>query len=203
MEIDNINDTVLNCLSDERASEYEQWIKVGMCLKNIGGERLFQLFNKFSKKSNSYQGEAECRKFWDGFKNSGGITRGSLEFWAKLDNYEAYMEIREKSLKKKLEDSIFKGGHHDDIAEVVYGYYKDHFICIDLKDGWFYFNSSKWIPCSKGYRLHKNLSGKIKEMYHKKSFEFKLLKDNAQADNNQGDVKMYEGREKEIGRAHV
>jgi len=196
IELENINDTVLNCLSVDRASEYEPWIKVGMCLKNIGGERLFQLFNKFSKKSNGYEGESECRKFWDGFKNSGGLTRGSLEFWAKLDNYEAYMEIREKSLKKKLEDSIFKGGHHDDIAEVVYGYYKDHFICIDLKDGWFYFNSSKWIPCSKGYRLHKNLSGKIKEMYHKKSLEFKRLKDNAQADDNQGDVQMYEGREK-------
>ena len=196
IELENINDTVLNCLSVDRASEYEPWIKVGMCLKNIGGERLFQLFNKFSKKSNGYEGESECRKFCDGFKNSGGLTRGSLEFWAKLDNYEAYMEIREKSLKKKLEDSIFKGGHHDDIAEVVYGYYKDHFICIDLKDGWFYFNSSKWIPCSKGYRLHKNLSGKIKEMYHKKSLEFKRLKDNAQADDNQGDVQMYEGREK-------
>lgn len=196
IELENINDTVLNCLSDERASEYEQWIKVGMCLKNIGGERLFQLFNKFSKKSSSYQGEVECRKFWDGFKNSGGITRGSLEFWAKLDNYEAYMEIREKNLDKKINESIFRGGLHDDIAEVVSGYYKDQFICIDLKDGWFYFNGSKWIPCSKGYRLHKNLSGRIKEMYYKKHQKFKREKEACEANDDPGGVQMNETREK-------
>jgi P4 family phage/plasmid primase-like protien len=198
MELDNINDIVLNCLSVERANEYEPWIKVGMCLKHIGGETLFQLYNKFSQKSSSYVNENECRKYWDGFKREHGtpLTIGSLHFWAKLDNYDAYMLIREKNLKKKLEDSIFKGGHHDDIAEVVAGYYKDQFICIDLKDSWFYFNGSKWIPCSKGYRLHKNLSGRIKEMYYKKHQEFKRYKDECESNDDLGGVQMWEGREK-------
>ena len=66
-----------------------------------------------------------------------GLTRGSLNYWAKLDNEETYYEIIERNLKRKIEDCISKGGSHDDIAEVVHGRWKDKFICVDL-------NKKKW-----------------------------------------------------------
>ena len=35
-ELENIKSMVLECFTDERANYYEQWIKVGMCLKYWG-----------------------------------------------------------------------------------------------------------------------------------------------------------------------
>ena len=65
-ERSNIDSMVLNCLSKERASEYEQWIRVGMCLKNIGGDKLFDIFDEYSQKSENYEGKDECRYYLKG-----------------------------------------------------------------------------------------------------------------------------------------
>ena len=78
-------------------------------------------------------------------------------------------------LEGKVDSCIFKGGQHDDVAEVVSGYFKDEFICADLKDGWFYFDGSKWVPCPKGYRSIYTLSGQIKEIFYR-LFNINIIK---------------------------
>ena len=83
-----------------------------------------------------------------------------------------YYDIIEKNLKNKIALSIFKKGSHDDIAEVVYGLYKEEFICADLKDNWYHFDGSKWVDCLKGHRLHTILTKKIKEVYYKYHTKF-------------------------------
>ena len=40
-EKENIEKIVMRCLSKERIEQYDLWIKLGMCLKNVGGESLF------------------------------------------------------------------------------------------------------------------------------------------------------------------
>lgn len=161
----NIESMVLNCLSVERASEYEQWIRVGMCLRNIGGDKLFDLFDEYSQKSENYEGKDECRKYWNGFKRE-GLTIGSLHYWAKRDNIEEYRKIIYNNLKNIIEKTIDHGGMHDDVANVVHGRFKDEFICVDLKDHWLYFDGNKWIHCQKGYRLQKYLTGEVKEIFY-------------------------------------
>lgn len=186
-ELQNIKDIVLNCLSIERAVDYEPWLKVGMCLKNIGGDSLFEVWEQFSMKYSKYKdgtSKRDCSKKWKTFTKT-DITRGSLNHWGKLDNYSEYMKIIEKSLDKHIRNSIFKGGHHDDIAEVVSKYYAGCYLCVDLKEGWFWFNGNKWVKCPKGYRLQKALTGEIKELYYKYHQLFKKNKEDADKDDDQ------------------
>ena len=44
-EIKFIYKIVIKCLSVKRAEEYDLWIKLGMCLKNHGGDKLFKLWD--------------------------------------------------------------------------------------------------------------------------------------------------------------
>ena len=200
LEIKNIRLIVTKCLSEERASEYETWVKVGMCLKNIGGEKLFNIWELFSNKYDKYvdgTSKRDCRKSWDSFKNNDNpLTRGSLNYWAKLDNEKEYRKILEQNLDQKIRNSIARGGSHDDIAEVVYGLYKEQYICGDLKDSWYYFNKYKWEPCPKGYRLHKELTSSVKELYYRYHQIYKKQKDECIANNDAEGEDTYDKSEK-------
>jgi len=194
-EIDNIKKNVNRCLSLKRANEYELWIKLGMCLKNIGGEQLFGLWDDFSQRGDNYEGEEECRKYWNGFKRE-GLGRGTLNYWSKMDNLEEYMKIREENLISKIDACVFRGGSHDDIAEVVAGYFKDQFISADLRDLWFHFDGNKWIQCPKGYKLHRALSGQIKEIFYRRHQYYKREMDRLAEEGDEVASKNNDGYQK-------
>ena len=84
-----------------------------------------------------------------------------------MDNEKEYMKIREENLISKIDTCVFRGGSHDDIAEVIAGYFKDQFISADLRDLWFHFDGNKWVQCPKGYKLHQALPNKIKRLFLK------------------------------------
>lgn len=196
-EKENIEKIVLRCFSDDRVNEYELWIKVGMCLKNTGGDQLFYIWDKFSKKGSNYNGSENCRKFWNGFKPcEKPLTRRSLDFWGRMDNEEEYMKIIEESIEKQIDECVFKGGQHDDIARVIALYFKGLYKCVDLKDAWFYFNGTKWVPCLKGYRLHKELSGQIKEIFYNRHKFYKKEMDKAEANEDIITKENYDGYQK-------
>jgi len=72
-------------LSCERATEYGTWRNVGFALKNVGD--LYDLFDKFSAKSDKYNSEG-VRKFWESItrKTTGkALGIGSLLKWLKED----------------------------------------------------------------------------------------------------------------------
>ena len=194
-EIDNINKIVNRCLSMERVNQYDPWTRVGMCLKNVGGEQLFGLWDDFSQKGDSYTNEEVSRKFWNGFKRE-GINIGSLHHWAKMDNYDEYMKIREENLSTKIDNCVFRGGQHDDVAEVVSGYFKDQFICADLKEGWFHFDGNKWAQCPRGYRLHRELTGQIKEIFYRRHQYYKKEMDKLSEEGNEIASQTYDGYQK-------
>ena len=197
LELKNINLIVLNCLSDDRANDYELWIRLGMCLKNIGGDKMFSIWDEFSERGDSYKGTNDCKKSWDSFKkNENPLTRGSLNYWARLDNEREYIKILEQNLDQKIRNSIARGGSHDDIAEVVHGLYKDQYICADLKDNWYYFNKYKWETCPKGYKLYKALTGEVKELYYRYHQIYKKQKDECIANNDAEGEDTYDKSEK-------
>ena len=197
LELKNISLIVDKCLSDERANDYELWIRLGMCLKNIGGDKLFDIWDKFSERGDSYKSTSDCRQSWDSFKkNENPLTRGSLNYWARLDNEKEYTKILEQNLDQKIRNSIARGGSHDDIAEVVYGLFKDQYICGDLKDNWYYFNKYKWETCPKGFKLHKALTGSVKELYYRYHQIYKKQKDEAIANNDAEGEDTYDKSEK-------
>lgn len=114
---------VMNCLSYNRAENYEDWIKLGFCLRTID-YRLLDTWIEFSKFSNSYF-EGECQKLWDKFKENGNISIGSLKYWAKNDNKQLYEKIIDDTLTPWIDKAIRSEGAHLDVANVTYEIYKN------------------------------------------------------------------------------
>lgn len=85
---------LLSLLSSERSDNYDEWIKVGMCLYNIDKKNLI-LWQKWSKRNKKYK-QGECEQKWKTFlKNKDtGLKIGSLLLWCRNDNpieYKKYM----------------------------------------------------------------------------------------------------------------
>ena len=85
---------LLTMLSDDRLNNYDEWIKVGMCLHNINKMYLL-LWKKWSQKSNKYE-KNTCEIKWKTFaKNKEtGLKIGSLLKWCSdddSDNYKLFM----------------------------------------------------------------------------------------------------------------
>jgi len=166
-KIKSIEKIVMRCLSPDRYNSYELWIKSGLCLKNISPD-LFNIWNKFSKQADAYDSKADCLKKWESFGENynNPMTEGTLHYWAKLDNPDEYKIIIEESLDKLINQSVVEGGTHDDIARVVFEYFKDEYVCADLKSNlWYKFNGTLWKPCKNGYLLQNELPSRIKLIY--------------------------------------
>ena len=73
-------------LGDHRAVGYYSWLFVGMALKNAdSGPRGLQLFDTFSKRCPEKYNATSVEKNWNNFSKSGGLTIGSLYYWANQD----------------------------------------------------------------------------------------------------------------------
>jgi hypothetical protein len=78
-------------LSKDRADDYDSWIHVGICLRNIqmlsqGEFDLFDIFETFSKQSTKYQIGC-CNKVWNCLTVvNNQLAMGSLLYWCQQDN---------------------------------------------------------------------------------------------------------------------
>lgn len=73
-------------LSHSRADHYEQWVEVGMALRELDRHGLI-LWDEWSQKSAKYQPGA-CAHKWETFSASerGDLTVASLKYWAEMDS---------------------------------------------------------------------------------------------------------------------
>ncbi|MBD23925.1 MAG: hypothetical protein CMG46_02825 [Candidatus Marinimicrobia bacterium] len=164
---------LVKILSNDRAGNYTDWIEIGYCLHGISNE-LLPSWIAFSKKWSMYNDDSECNRQWEWFQrnNNRQITIASLHFWAKQDDPEKYKEILRDSLEKLVETSI-KGdkstGPHADVANVIYHYFNNCFVCANIKDNtWYYFNEfigGRWEPTEMGHKLRSRLSSEIVDLY--------------------------------------
>ena len=162
-----------DCLTN-KYYEYGEWIKVGMCLKNIGGDQLFDVFDKFSQNGSNYKNSEDILKYWKGWKQD--QTRGYQKEWlqkrAKESNPDKYENILRNDIEHDIDMCVKEGGHHDDIANIVYHYFKNDYICIDLKEDWYYFKNHRWERCPRGYLLQRELTSTIKKIFKFKRNEY-------------------------------
>ena len=82
---------LVNLLSEERATGYDSWMKVGFLLKALfhDGSDGEELFLEFSKKSHKYN-ERDCLKAYRAISPRTGFTLKSLHRWAKEDSPAEY-----------------------------------------------------------------------------------------------------------------
>src|SRR5579872_1054961 len=76
--------SALNCL--DPSCPREEWIKIGMAAKSAGLS--FDDFHNWSKNGGNYSGENNCKIAWKSFKETGGITAGTLFALAKANGWK-------------------------------------------------------------------------------------------------------------------
>lgn len=147
---------VVECLKADRAERYEDWIKVGWCLRNIDCD-LLDTFVDFSQMSSKYV-EGECQQIWQKMQ-VGTIGMGSLKWWARQDNIFRYNEIINNNALALIDRCIGSNGAHFDMAKVVHALFKDKY-CYATCDTWYVYdeNRHRWVRTREGVKLRTILS---------------------------------------------
>ena len=171
---------VLECLSDERANNYELWMRVGWCLHNIDkSEEMFNLWMEFSRKSSKFRtnevSQLRANFFYKMRPDGPRLTERSLHSWAKKDNYELYKKIIDDSIYEYIKNEV--DGTHYHIAKLVKKIYKNNYVAsINNRDtDWYYYDDqmNMWKHLNQGIQLKTKLStevaGYITNVSHKYS----------------------------------
>lgn len=144
---------VLECLSYNRAENYDEWIKLGLCLHNIDTS-LLCLWDEFSRNGSTYK-SGECEKLWNKFDDDGKLTLGSLKYWSKLDNQIKYENIIQETIYPIVDKSIRSDGAHCDVAEVMSLIFKDKLIYDAKIKSWYIVNNKTniWEQDKEGFKI--------------------------------------------------
>jgi P4 family phage/plasmid primase-like protien len=195
-----LNDIIFlsESLNIERATNYNDWINVGLCLHNIDkinnfNDKLLNCWINFSKKSNKYK-EGECDKLWKKFKyNPTGFKFGTLVHWVKSDNSDAYKKYTQTRNNRILNDKLTINEY--DIAQILHKLYGDLYKCTSIKhQQWVEYRNNKWIEIDKGYTLRNLIANDLENKFL--DAIGKMLKkkcgDSFKDDDNFNDFKNYE-----------
>lgn len=152
---------LVGILNPVRAESYEDWIRVGWCLRNIDS-RLLPSWTEFSQKSSKFV-PGECEKHWCYMRN-GGLGIGTLHMWAKQDSLEEYNTTIRKDLHDLIMNSLSMS--HYDISRVVYHMFRYQFVCAGIRTRcWYEFKNHRWNACDSGYSLRAKISTDVWREY--------------------------------------
>jgi len=162
-------------LNEKRASNYYDWINVGLALHNTDTS-LLTAWIEFSKKCGKKFKEGECEKMWKTMKNplNGNVlTFRSLAYWAKQDDPKAFDTFNKEEFKLMMRKSL--DGNTYFIAKSVYSKYSDRFICSSIgHNTWWEFKNHRWNRIDDGYTLKILLSEDFANEYNKEIAEISL-----------------------------
>ncbi|MCJ7637189.1 MAG: PriCT-2 domain-containing protein, partial [Nitrososphaeraceae archaeon] len=145
-------------LSEKRAINYHDWIKVGWALHNVS-ENLLSSFKDFSKKAGKKYNEKSCEEVWSKAQDR-GLTIASLRHWAKYDNPEKYEELLTHSVNELMVEA--ESGTEYDVAKVVFELYKDQYKCTAIGNNiWYEFQGHRWVEVEGGYTLSTKISEEL------------------------------------------
>lgn len=163
---------LVDLLTKDRADNYNEWIRVGWCLRNID-HRLLNSWIDFSKKSAKFV-EGECEKNWNYMRQDGAcLGMGTLYLWAKTDNKEKYDEIVQTDLRKLIREA--KNGCDYDVAKVVQKMYNHLFMYDTRNKRWFAFQNHRWHLTDDGIGLKRKLPTEVADMFRMSSSYFQGL----------------------------
>ena len=140
--------------------------QVAFALKHTD-DRLFLSWVQLRSKASDfdYRSITELYSLWKKFHraNQDGIkiTRKSIMYWVRKDNYEEYEKIKQTTIDHYLEKA-FETGTEYDIAMVLKQMYKDKYVCVsyDKRGVWYQFRNHRWIS-DKGLSLRSKISEEL------------------------------------------
>ena len=162
-----------------RYEDYDEWVKVGICLHNIHPD-LLDVFLDFSSQDEKKYNEADCIQKWNTFtyRNDGDrLGDGSLRTWSREDNREGYDEIESQNVDRLVLAACSQTEH--DMACVIHAKFRDLYKCCDFgKNVWFRWVGHVWRETDKGVDLQLKLSKQIAKVFFDKIDEkMKEMKD--------------------------
>ena len=151
---------------------YNNWIRVGMALKNIH-ENLFIVWIVFSAQSKNFNfttGIDELIDRWNKFTlsddDSNNLKEGSIKFWCKTENPIEYSKILNKSIQYYIDETIKSEGADYDIAVLLHKLYNGKFVCTNIsKKIWYRFDRHRWKESDKGTHLRNLISTDVYQIY--------------------------------------
>ena len=168
-------------LNPLRSENFDSWIKLGWCLRNID-YRLLDEWVEFSKQSEKYQ-DGECEKKWEYMKES-NLGIGTLRMWAKNDNLKQYVKIIQEDLHSLLVKA--KSGTDTDISGVIYQMYKYEFVCSNIKSQvWWEFKDHRWKQSDSGYALKMKMSREVFKEFSRMAAEYSTKAVNTEDEEDQ------------------
>lgn len=166
-------------LNPSRAVGYASWMEVGWCLHNID-YRLLETWIAFSHTDPKHEHEPDItyEMEWKKMKKH-GLLLGTLCYWAKTDNPEAYRQIKETSFEYLInqcclhfhaEKGEAKTGINDTIyyiVKVLYYMYRHEFVCsVYNRKEWYMFNGQYWILSDGDVTLRKLVSKELFDAFN-------------------------------------
>ena len=148
------------CYKQERFDTYDNWITVGMALKNIYNDLAFPLFDYYSSKGNNYEGTDITKYKYDSFRYQyeKGYTLSVIHRFAKEDNPDEYKNIMDLH-GMELEES--------DVALKIKDLAGDRFIYQKNGDGYtlFCYNGKYWESDKDAIKLKRFISTELYSYY--------------------------------------
>ena len=148
--------------------------QVAFALKHTD-ERLFLSWVQLRSKASDfdYSSISDLYHQWKKYfnKSKEGITKRSIMYWVKQDNFEGYEKVKNKSIEYFIEESLNTSTEYD-LAQVLKQMFKDKYVCVsyDKKGIWYQFKNHRWI-LDKGLSLREAISTKMFELYSNKSIQ--------------------------------
>jgi P4 family phage/plasmid primase-like protien len=154
---------LVDLLHAQRADSYNEWVRVGWCLRNID-HRLLDKWVEFSRKSGKYV-EGECPRMWS-FMRQGRLGIGTLHMWARADSPERYRELLLNDLNALIAKSA--SGTHHDVASVVHHMYRYDYVCASIRmRAWYEFRDHRWRESDSACSLRRKISTEVFQEYCK------------------------------------
>jgi len=164
-------------LAEFRATDFNEWIKVGWALHSCDRELLFPTWMLFSAKSEKFEFQdiPQYWTMWDSEFNTKcrDLTRGSIMWWCKQDNPLEYDKVKSNTVDYFINKTIEHEKPPDyDIAGILHRMYGDQYKCVSIKNNrWYEMVNGRWSEIDSGTTLRKKLSSQLALKYTLKAKE--------------------------------
>ena len=148
--------------------------QVAFALKHTD-DRLFLSWVMLRSKASDfdYNTIPELYSQWKKFHKSNNegktITKRSIMYWVKKENYDEYVEIQKRTVDYYVELAMETSAEYD-FAVVLRHMFKDSYICVsyDKRGIWYQFRGHRWVP-DRGLSLREKISKDMYNLFGKKA----------------------------------
>jgi P4 family phage/plasmid primase-like protien len=148
--------------------------QVAFALKNTS-DRLFMSWVMLRSKASDFDYNTipdlycEWKKIRKSNNEGRSVSKRSIMYWVKKDNYDEYKKIKANTIDYYIEKALETGTEYDN-AIVLKHMFGDLYICIsyDKRGIWYKFSGNRWVQ-DKGLSLREKISKDMYELFASKA----------------------------------